>query len=305
MREIWRRIDLQGEELNWPQTEIHIEQQKAAIKNIRGIDKDYFLAKVAKTYMAILGDGRGGVFCENSLDIPNHWKAAAREGVHLESFDVVLTNPPFGKKLKIDDKSILSKYKLAHKWKKDKAASDDTSYVQEPKLRDTQSPQILFVERCLQMLQDGGRLGIIAPESMFYNPTHRYIVQHIKSIARITAVISFPEELFQPFTHAKACGVVIEKTPTDADNPHNIFMAIANWCGHDSRGLPVRRDDIPLITKKFQELRKLGKHDYDRLGCFINEANIVDNIYLPKLLRSENQYDTRCAEGHPQNCRLK
>ena len=38
-----------------------------ASKSFRGFDKDAFLAKVTKAYMAIMGDGRGGVFCENSL----------------------------------------------------------------------------------------------------------------------------------------------------------------------------------------------------------------------------------------------
>ena len=267
--------------------EIHAEQQKVAIKNIRGIDKDYFLAKVAKAYMAIIGDGRGGVFCENSLDERNHWKVTTQEDIHLKSFDVVLTNPPFGKKLKIHDNSILSKYQLGHKWKKVTTDSGDTSFFKEPRLRDAQSPQILFVERCLQMLRDGGRLGIMAPESMFCNPSHRYIVQYIKSVARITAIISFPEELFQPFTHAKACGVIIEKTPTDAKNPHTIFMAVARWCGHDSRGLPVPNDDIPLIMKRYRELGQPGTQDYDHLGFTISEADIVDNVYLPKYYNPE------------------
>ena len=48
LRDIWRLIDSQGEELRWPSSEMFAEKQKVAIRNIRGIDKDYFLAKVAK-----------------------------------------------------------------------------------------------------------------------------------------------------------------------------------------------------------------------------------------------------------------
>ena len=59
---------------------------------------------------------------------------------------------------------------------------------------------------------------------MFCNPLHRYIVQYIKSVARIKAIISLPEELFQPYTYAKTCAVVIEKIPTNHDNGHEIFM---------------------------------------------------------------------------------
>ena len=284
LREMWRQIEVQGEEMNWPASEVHSEKQKSAIRNIRGIDKDYFLAKVAKAYMAIIGDGRGGVFCENSLELVDNWKWATQDGVHLGGFDVVLTNPPFGKQLKITDRSILQKYKLGYKWKKDK---DSGQYEQSDTLHDGQSPQILFIERCLALLKPGGRIGIMIPESMFCNPAHRHIIHYIRSVARITAVVSFPEELFQPFTHAKACGVIIEKTPTDKFRPHSIFMAEAKWCGHDSRGLPVPRDDIPEINKRF-DIYKMGRTvAYDHFGFEVSEGSIVDDIYLPKYYNPE------------------
>ncbi|MEL6297331.1 MAG: N-6 DNA methylase [Pseudomonadota bacterium] len=284
LREMWKGVDAQGADLSWPDHEIFSEKQKLAIRNIRGIDKDYFLAKVAKAYMAIIGDGRGGVFCENSLDEPGQWRHPATDDVRMGTFDVVLTNPPFGKKLKIDDQSLLKNYQLGHKWTKEKGKSH---FQQSNKLWDGQAPQILFIERCLDLLKPGGRIGIMAPESMFCNPSHRYIVQYIKSVARIKAVVSFPEELFQPFTHAKACGVVIEKMPTDEKKPHNIFMAVAKWCGHDSRGLPIPHDDIPRIIEKFDEYVATGKIDYDHFGFALSEADIVDDIYLPKYYNPE------------------
>lgn len=289
LREIWRSVEVQGEELSWPEKEIFSEKQEAAIKNIRGIDKDYFLAKVAKAYMAIIGDGRGGVFCENSLDNRKRWKSLTQAQINFNAFDVVLTNPPFGKKLKIDDQSILGKYQLGHKWKK-RSKVQSEGYERTDTLHDGQSPQILFIERCIALMKDGGRMGIMAPESMFCNPSHRYIVQYLKSVARIVAVVSFPEELFQPFTHAKACGVIIEKTPTDSDNPHPIFMAVAKWCGHDSRGLSIPHDDIPRIIEKYDEY-KVGKGiDYDHFGFAISEADIIDDVYLPKYYNPEISY---------------
>ena len=281
---MWKRVDAQGRELNWPDQEVYSEKQKLAIRNIRGIDKDYFLAKVAKAYMAIIGDGRGGVFCENSLDDPSNWRHRMQDEVRLGTFNVVLTNPPFGKKLKIDDQSILNRYQLGYKWKKQ---AEDKGFQPTDKLWDGQAPQILFIERCLELLKPGGRLGIMAPESMFCNPSHRYIVQYIKSVARIRAVVSFPEELFQPFTHAKACGVLIEKVPTEADKPHNIFMAAAKWCGHDSRGLPIPHDDIPKIIEKFDQYIENSQIEYDHFGFAISEADIIDDIYLPKYYNPE------------------
>lgn len=284
IRNVWKQIEDKGKSFNWPDSEIFSEKQKVAIKNIRGIDKDSFLSKVAKAYMAIIGDGRGGVFCENSLNDHKQWKNLTREQIQLANFDVVITNPPFGKKLKIDDTSILSLFNLGHKWSFKK---DDSQFEKQQKLHTGQAPQILFVERCLELLKNGGRLGIIAPESMFCNPSHRYIVQYIKSVARIKVIISLPEELFQPYTHAKTCAIVIEKIPNSHDEGHEIFMAIAKWCGHDSRGLPVPHDDLPRILSKYLEYKEKGKLDYDHWGFVINEANIKDNIYLPKYYNPE------------------
>src|SRR5690606_16676789 len=121
-----------------------IEKQKIAIKNIRGIDKDYFLSKVAKAYMALLGDGRGGVYCENSLENPNHWNKKTRDEIKMEYFDIVMTNPPFGSKIPVKGEEILKQYDLGHSFKEDKKTG---KYVKD-KLQQKETPQILFIERC-------------------------------------------------------------------------------------------------------------------------------------------------------------
>ncbi|EKN4115353.1 N-6 DNA methylase [Yersinia enterocolitica] len=296
LRDIWKKVEQYGQELGWPDSEIFSEKQKVAIKNIRGIDKDTFLSKVAKAYMAIMGDGRGGVFCENSLENVENWKSLTKEHIQLGSFDLVLTNPPFGKKLKIDDSSILESYNLGKKWKKEKG---NNLFQQSDILLDGQSPQILFIERCLDLLKIGGRLGIIVPESMFCNPSHRYIVQYIKSRAKIKTVISLPEELFQPYTHAKTCAVVIENVPPNKYDDHEIFMAVANWCGHDSRGNEIPFDDIPKIIKCYEEYKISGKLEYSHFGFIIKESAINDDVYLPKYYNPEiNDNLNKLTETH-------
>ena len=285
IRDVWKKVEKNGVQFDWPDKEITEEKQKVAIKNFRGIDKDNFLSKVAKAYMTIIGDGRGGVFCENSLEFPDNWKSITRNHVQLNCFDVVITNPPFGNKLKIDDKSILKSFDLGHKWGfLDKLHS---KYEKTNALHKGQAPQILFIERCIELLKNGGRLGIIVPESMFCNPSHRYIVHYIKTVARITAVVSLPEELFQPYTHAKTCAVIIEKKKTDSIKGHEIFMSIAKWCGHDSRGLPILNDDLPKIIERFNKYKSIRTLKYDHFGFIINEKEIKDNIYLPKYYNPE------------------
>lgn len=232
LRHVWRTVDERGLALGWPELEIHSEKQKVAIDKLRGIDKDAFLSKVAKAYMAILGDGRGGVFCENSLDQPKNWDRKARESIQMGSFDVVITNPPFGKKLAIEGEEMLKSFELGHVWKSEKGGP-----FTKGDLQDKQPPQILFIERCLDLLRDGGRMGIVLLESIFGMPKYRYVVDYINKRARILAIVTLPDDLFQPFTHAKTCVLILEKTP--ASKPYPIFMCDVKWCGHDSRGNPT------------------------------------------------------------------
>ena len=278
LKELWKSIDLQGKQLSWPDEEVSQEKSRAAINNIRGIDKDLMLSKVAKAYLAILGDGRGGVFCENSLSKADNWQSLMKSSIGLETFDLVLTNPPFGKKLKVEDKELLASYSLGHKWKIDKTTK---RYSKTTSLQDGQSPQILFVERCLDLLKDSGKLVVILPESMLCNPSHRFIIEYINSVGFISAVVSFPEELFQPFTHAKVCGVIIKKgQPTKDDE--NIFMAIAKWCGHDSRGLEIPYDDIPEISQNYFKFKEGSLTGYSSKGFSISRHEIANEIFLPK-----------------------
>jgi len=114
------KADSEYRDLNWPEGEIEVEKQKIAIENFRGIDKDYFLSKVSKAQMAILGDGRAGIFCENSLNAPLKWKKKTQDKISLNYFDVLMTNLPYGSKIKVDDKDILRQFNIAYKWKQDK-----------------------------------------------------------------------------------------------------------------------------------------------------------------------------------------
>jgi type I restriction enzyme M protein len=207
--------------------------------------------------MAILGDGRGGVFCDNSLMPKEKWDPLLRKKVSLGSFDVVLTNPPFGTKIPVKGAEVLRQYKLGHKQKLDKSTG---RYSWTNDLHDKQPPQLLFIERTLQLLKPGGRMGIVIPESILGMPTYTHIVQFLRQRVRIVGVVSMPEELFQPHTHAKVAVVFIKNVPAKPTDP--IFMSVVDWCGHDSRGNPTIKvhadgteellDDIPKVAEAFK-----------------------------------------------------
>ena len=56
--------------------------------------------------------------------------------------------------------------------------------------------EVLFIERCLDLLKPGGRLGIVLPEGIFNNPSLSYVRKFTEDRAFIRAVISLPNETF-------------------------------------------------------------------------------------------------------------
>ena len=159
------------------------------------MDKDDFLAKVCKAYMALIGDGRGGIFCANSLFPPEEWPQEAQEKIKLGSFNVVMTNPPFGAKIIVKGTAVLSQFDLAYQWRRNKTTGE---FEKTPKLPDERPPQILFLERCLQLLRPGGKLGIVLPESILGNPSYEYIVTYLLENCRLWMVATMPEAFSRP-----------------------------------------------------------------------------------------------------------
>jgi type I restriction enzyme M protein len=281
LENVWKKMDGEGKTKNWSLVNTEIKKREVASKYFSGIDKVSFLAKVTKAYMALIGDGRGGVFCENSLKNTALWNHVVSDRISTDSFNVVITNPPFGSKIPVDEEDVLSQYDLAKVWKKDKASN---KWEITSKLRKKQAPQILFIERCIQLLKPKGRLGIILPESLFGNPTYGYIIEYLKRHVKFLGLVSLPEELFQPYTHNKTCAVFLEKGEALAPAGYPIFMGIVKWCGQDSRGNKIPLDDVPLIAPNYDKIvrQKIISEKHDRLGFVKNSSEIKNNIMIPK-----------------------
>ena len=229
LRHVWRKLDAEGEKYHWNKSNLQEEKMEVALNKIRGIDKDYFLSKVAKAYMAIIGDGKSGIFCEDSLEKPKNWGALTKTKIHLEDFSILLTNPPFGSKIPVRGEEKLKQFELGYKWKLNKK----NKKWEKGKLKDKEDPQTLFIERSIQLLKDGGKMAIVLPEGIFGNSSDRYIWEIIKKNGNICGIISLSHEAFQPNTHMKTSILIFEKGKPQQEN---IFMAIAKKVGHDKNG---------------------------------------------------------------------
>jgi type I restriction enzyme M protein len=253
LKYVWDIAERKYQKLGWKERQIEKKKIEIATNNFRGLDKDYFLSKVAKAYMNLIGDGTTGILCEDSLENPANWKPETQLKIQLGTFDILLTNPPFGSKIPVSGEEKLKQYELAHQWKKNKDKGGWDKY----KIKDKEAPQILFIERCFQLLKDGGKMAIVLPEGTFGNTDLGYIRKFILERARLIAVIDVPLETFMPNTGTKTSILIVKKLDKkEIPSDYPVFMAIAESCGHDRRGNETEQDDINEIANQFNEWKK-------------------------------------------------
>jgi type I restriction enzyme M protein len=213
-------------------------------KSIFGLDFNANLVKTAQMNMVMNNDGRGGLFCVNSLLKPSAWPKDVQRGIELGSMDTVMTNPPFGTKIKIEGQDILEQYDLAHVWRK-----QNGKWVMEGALRNAMSPEILFIERCVQFLKPGkGKLGIVLPDGVLGNPDNEYIRYWIMNNCQVLASVDLPVETFLPRTGTQTSVLLLRRKSeqeklaeslSGETADYSIFMAMAKFIGKDRRGKTI------------------------------------------------------------------
>lgn len=184
-------------------------------KCIYGTDANDRMARTSKMNMIMHGDGHGGV---------HHWNGFLNvNGIFDGRFNIILTNPPFGAHV---EATALVEVPEGREWNEAKKryageygqAYRDTvarveaakgkpiaSLFELPKRGNGDKPsaklgkiktELLFIERCLDLLRPGGRLGIVLPEGVFNNPSLGYVREFVEDRAFLRAVISLPPETF-------------------------------------------------------------------------------------------------------------
>ena len=171
---------------------------------LTGLERDTFTAAFARAQLSLAGNADYHIHCLDSLSNSRQWLEKGREHIPFGEFDLVLTNPPFGTALVITDPKRLEQYRLGRRWSQKPGQWQPTA-----SLLKRQQLQLLFQERCLELLKEGGRLGIILPDGNLSNPSERYIREYLAREAAVLAVVGLPAETFQPYTNIKASALFL------------------------------------------------------------------------------------------------
>lgn len=269
------------------------QNAKFSKDNLYGVDKDGYLTRLAKIHLACIGQVTNTIQCSDSLV----WDEAVL-GERDSQYDVVLTNPPFGVNIKTGTTETLSKFDLAYKYRKTKDGFATKTF----NINESVAPQVVFIEQCINLAKKGGVIGIVVPESMISNKKYSYVVEYILRACYIRAIIGMPDELFKISgkggTHTKTCLLVLEKKKKEDDKDYNIFMAEAKWCGHDSRGREIPKDDIPYILRTYFKFKNSEGFKNSNLGFLINRSQITNNVLAPRSYVFGIQNDEELRETH-------
>ena len=195
---------------------------------LHGIEKSERMVRIAMTDMRLHGDGHSNIRCADSL-LPFDAYADLTPG----SFDVVMTNPPFGSVLQRESFSYLGEYELI-------------------KGKGKVPLEVLGLERSIQLLRTGGRIGIVLPESVFVNRSFQYVRDWISQHMKIRGIISLPQNTFFPFgANIKTSILIASKGYTSANYP--VFTAVVENIGFDSKGDDIEGADWQEVAESFSD----------------------------------------------------
>ncbi len=248
---------------------IQKEQNDFAQNQIISNDVNRNLANAARMNMLMNHDGSGLIFDQDILEPPQNWTCEnwkkLREKINLSSKQIgkhifhfgeittLCTNPPFGNDITRTERHVLDQFDLGRE-------------------RNSQIVEILFIERCVQLLKPGiGQAAIIVPQSILNNPSLSYVREWLLNHTEILAVIELPVETFlisgREGTGTLTAILVVKRRKLNDSAmlldgqepiPYPIFMGIADVVGYNRRGKTIfrRSDDGSDIIQNISILDK-------------------------------------------------
>ena len=218
--------------------------------------------------MILHGDGSTNIFVKDGLlpfrfyikdTSPNYLETSISEAIYNDKevngkFDVVISNPPFSVDLDKQTQREIKKVFL---------------------FGDKKNSENLFIERYYQLLKEGGRLGVVLPESVFDTTENKYIRLFLFKYFNIRAVVSLPQITFEPFTSTKTSLLFAQKKTKKQVEKWNELW---NKYGKEWSLLKTRLNDYNQYFIEEKKLNKKWAKDVVKDIEEENNKNILKNI---------------------------
>ena len=167
----------------------------------------------------------------------------SRQYTEEDKYTVVLANPPF-------------------KGSIDKSDINDRLTVK------TTKTELLFVERMMNMLQMGGKCGVIVPDGVLFGSSnaHKKLRKLLLEKCQLEAIVSMPSGVFKPYAGVSTAVLVFVKGD-ETDKVWFYDMEADGYSLDDKRNFIDGKGDIPDIIERFR--KRIEENPEDRKGkCF-------------------------------------
>ncbi len=237
-----------------------------------GVEINDEISRVAKMNMILHDDGHTNIVSFDALDRFNKLKDQ-RKKLAPDTFDLILTNPPFGAMVKETEKgkAYMEGWELLRYIGKGEQpersagemASDFRAGKKSVKARTSIKTEILFCERVWQLLKPStGRAAIVLPDGILTNSSLQGVRDWLLARFQLLAVVSLPQAAFQHSgAGVKASLVFVRKRAEDEvpDDNEAIFMAAPANIGYDATG----RKTVRVRAKTENGKKKVEIHATD------------------------------------------
>ena len=278
-----------------------------------GADFDPFLVRASSMNLLMVANTTGNVFHMDSLAFPNGYlpgEETARKKIRLGSIDVLMTNPPFGSDIPITDPQLLDAYRdgVARSWRR----NEDGAWIAGEGRVNTVAPEILFIQRAVEWLREGGRMGIVLPDGILGNPGDEPIRRWILEHCWVLASVDLPVETFIVEANVNILTSLLflkkktreERIAENLSGPvdYPVFMAVAEKVGFDRRGntLYKRSPDGEVILEEQEEKERIRINGKNQFAVLRRKVPTVDND-LPEIARAYCEFRKEYPEpGMPR-----
>jgi type I restriction enzyme M protein len=251
-------------EKNYDDREASDHWHEFAKRNIYGIEINEQIARVCKMNMILHDDGHTNVISFDALEDFSKIEEEHKD-FKKDSFDLILTNPPFGAVIKKSEREYIKNYELG-----------------EGKIR--QKTEILFIERCWEFLRNEGILGIIIPDGILTNSSLQYVRDFILDRFKVLAVISIPNFAFTHYgAGVKSSLVFLQKKEKGKDlGNYSIYLADVKHIGYDATGRNDKNNLKDILKERRESLKtyRLKKNlNFERFIVYKNELEGRLDVY--------------------------
>ena len=269
---------------------------------IYGTDANPRMARTAKMNMIMHGDGHGGVHHHDGLLNVN--------GIFENRFDIILTNPPFGAHVdkslliteadRFTDQQKIDAYVKRYGQAYLEALKQVNDHIGEPLLSLYETgkmsglTEVLFIERCLNLLKPGGRMGIVLPEGVLNNTNLQKIRDFVESKAKILLVVSIPQDVFIASGATVKPSLLFFKKFTEEEAEQYKVIQVAAQADAEKPYKDELADIAAKLAKRGKE--SLSKEEKKQLQSRQKEIQAAIETETKKLVKERFDYQIPIAE---------